>query len=298
MNAYVPSIIESLKYNGSYYAFPFYATSALTIYNSSLFNKAGLTSIPKTYNDMYSGAKAVKDKTGAFVTMPTLTENDTVLKILNKNNINSPNLLLSARSQEIFNQFKYLYENNLIPKESITQNHREALEKYMAGQLVYLSAGANFLNIIKENAPEVYNNTGVAAQLVGDSGKYDFSLMNLIIPKRSKNSKEAVKFAVFLTNKQNQLELAKLASILPVNQQALQDNYFKNNIKNDNFSKARIIASLQLYNVQPQFPQNKNQKDLLTQTNNYTQMIVLNKKPTKDLLRELSEIWRKLINTD
>ena len=116
----------------------------------------------------------------------------------------------------------------LIPKESLTQSHREALEKYMSGQIVFLQAGANFLNIVKENAPTIYKNTDLIPQIVGNTGKYDFSLMNLIIPSKAKHKDDALKFALFLTNKNNQLELAKLTSVLPVNNEALAGTCKKN----------------------------------------------------------------------
>ena len=88
---YLPSIMESLTLdNGeSYYAVPFYATTAVTIYNKDLVKKAGIHDLPKTYEQMYSGSKTILDKTGAYVTMPTINENDTFLKILNKYNLAS-----------------------------------------------------------------------------------------------------------------------------------------------------------------------------------------------------------------
>lgn len=294
MNIYVKSISDTLKYNNEYYAFPFYATSALTLYNSELFKKANLKTVPKTYDEMYSKAKQIKSTTNTFVTMPTLTENDTILKILNKYNINSPQSITNNKSIEIFNQYKYLYKNNLIPKESITQSHMEALEKYMAGQIVFLPAGANFLNIVKENSPKIFAKTKVANQLVGDSGKYDFSLMNLVIPKKSNNTDAACKFALFLTNSENQIELAKLTAILPVNKEALEDNYFTEKNNKDIFSEARTLSSSQLNIIQKPIQQTNNQKELLTLTNNYVQQIVLDKDSTKKLLEDFSQQWAKL----
>jgi len=135
-------------------------------------------------------------------------ENDTMLKILNKYGINSWENINSKKSVEIFDFFKKLYNKNLIPKETITQTQREALEKYMSGQVVFFQSGANFLNMIKENSPEVYENTDVAGQITGDLGQNDFSLMNLVIPVKSSHKQEALKFALFLTNEENQLALA------------------------------------------------------------------------------------------
>ena len=59
--------------------------------------------------------------------------------------------------------------------------------------------------------------TDVAHQIVGELGQNDFSLMNFVIPLRAKHKDEALKFALFLTNDKNQLELAKMTNVLTVN---------------------------------------------------------------------------------
>lgn len=135
LDSYNPQIIEMLKQDGKCYAVPFYATSSITFYNKEILKKSGIAVIPKTYNEMNTMGPIIKEKTGTFVTMPTLTENDTFLKILNKYDINTPEKLLSDESIELFEDYKKLYQKDLIPRESITQNHQEALEKYMSGQL-------------------------------------------------------------------------------------------------------------------------------------------------------------------
>ena len=43
--------------------------------------------------------------------------------------------------------------------------HREALEQYMAGKIVFYQGGSNFLNMIKENAPKIYAHTDVTEQI-------------------------------------------------------------------------------------------------------------------------------------
>src|SRR5574344_2139539 len=82
-------LLESLKYNGKLYALPWYATSAITIYNKSLYKQAGYSRPPKTYERLGEIAENIKQNTGAYVFIPTITENNTMLKILNKYGVNS-----------------------------------------------------------------------------------------------------------------------------------------------------------------------------------------------------------------
>ena len=292
MKDFVPAIADSMKYNDEYYAFPFYATSALTFYNSELLAKAKMAGVPEDYIELYKEAEKFKKSTGKYLTMPNLTENDTVLKILNKYNVNSPETIVSEKSEYIYNMYKYMYEKDLIPKESITQGHRESLEKYMSGEVAVLPAGSNFLNIIKENAPEVFSKTKVAKQLVGSTGKYDVSLMNLIIPVKANYPDEAIEFALFLTNKDNQIKLAKLTSIIPVNRYAIQDSYF-NSQSQEIFAHSRALSAEQLNNLQSIDYHTKKQKELFSLANNYIQQIVLNKAETTKLLNDFAQDWKK-----
>ena len=283
---YNQEITDALKYNGKLYSLPWYATSAVTIYNKELAAKAGVK-LPETYEDLADIAPAVRQKTGAYIMLPNITENDTMLKILNKYGVTSQNIN-SNKSAQIFDYFKKLYEKDLIPKESITQTHREALEKYMAEKIVFFQAGANFLNMIKENAPSTYAKTDVAPQVTGELGQNDFSLMNFVIPARAKHKEEALKFALFLTNDKNQLELAKLTNVLAVNQKTLNDEFYKKYDKNDLTAKARVISAKQLYKITPVMVTERNQKEINTIVNTAVQQILLNKNTTKKILDDVS----------
>lgn len=272
------NIINSLKYKGKLYAIPWYATSAVTIYNKDLVKKSGLNSLPKTYEDFATIAPIIKKKTSAFAFMPTITENDTMAKILNKYGITD-----LQDAQAIFDFYKKLYQNNLIPKETITQTHQEALEKYMSEQIVFYQGGANFLNMIKENSPAVYKNTDVAPQIVGKLGQNDFSLMNFIIPLKSKNKENALKLALFINNEENQLELAKLTNILATNQKALNSDFYKK-YGSDLTDKARVISAKQLNKIEPTFKQSSNQKEVNMLINIAVQEVLLNKSNTMSVL--------------
>lgn len=295
LESFNKSLLKSLEVNGKMYAIPWYATSAITIYNKELLDKAGFKIPPTTYEAMGQYAQDVKSKTGAYVFMPTITENDTMLKILNKYNINSPYSLKTADSIEIFNFYKNLYKNDLIPKESINQTHRESLEKYMSEYIVSIQAGANFLNLIKENAPNVYKKTDVSTQIVGSEGQYDFSLMNFVIPKRAKNKEAALKFALFLTNEENQLKLAKLTNVLATNENALKNEYYQKYETNDILAKARVISAQQLNKIEPVLRQQKSQKEINNVINTATQLILVDNVDTKKVLESASKKWSKLI---
>ena len=215
-----------------------------------------------------------------------------MLKILNKYGINSTENIASKKSVQVFDMYKSLYQNKLIPAESITQTHQEALEKYMSENVVFFQGGANFLSMIKDNAPNVYKNTEVAPQIVGELGQNDFSLMNFIIPVKAKNKKEALDFCLFLTNKENQLKLAKRTNVISTNKYALQDEFY--NSDKDVMARARKYSAKQITKVQPVLRQKNNQKDINLLINTAVQTILLNKGDTKQVLEKVAKEWKRL----
>ena len=292
MKNYPNSLYESLSYNDKFFAVPFYLTSAVTYANKKLMQEAHIKSVPRTFSEMYSQSDKIKNLKNVYTDMPALTENDTFLKILLKNQINILSENDKTKLTEAYKNYRKYYSDGYIPREAMTQGHREALEKYMAGQIVFLQAGANFLNIIKENAPEVYKNTEISYQLAGKNGKYDFSVMNLIIPLKAKHSKEALKFAEFLTNEKNQLEFAKLTSVLPANKYALNDKYFT--LKNTKEEKARFISSSQINNLGQIFSETDNKKNIITLLNTTTGRILSEKTSVEDIVSDYYKDLNKI----
>lgn len=284
-------VVKSLKYKGKLYAVPWYATSAVTIYNKQLFAKSGLKYLPQTYDELAGISQIVKSKTGAYAYFPTITENDTMLKILNKYGVGTGNID-SDGSVKVFDMYKNLYQKKLIPAESITQTHQEALEKYMSENVVFYQGGANFLSMIKDNAPNVYKNTEVAPQIVGALGQNDFSLMNFIIPLRAAHKKEALDFCLFLTNQQNQLELAKMTNVISTNKNALKDEFY--NSDKDVMARARKYSAIQIGHITPVLRQQNNQKDINLLVNTAVQTVLLNKGDTKSILEQLARDLNKL----
>jgi len=243
VNDFHEGLVDKLRYKEDIYALPFYATSPVTIYNKEI-----IGSQIKTYDDIFKNASKIYSITGVAPFVAPLNENDTLLKILNKYNIEAFSNDEKEQTVKLFDEFNKMYKKGYLPKDTLTINHREMIEKYMSEQVGLVVAGSNFIKMIKENAPDVYEKSAIAPQLVGLNKKYDVSLMNLVIPKKSKNKDMAREFAYILTNEQNQLELAKLTNVLPANIYALKDSYFKN-CSSDLIDSARCIGAKQLDNL-------------------------------------------------
>ena len=280
-------VVNAMRYQGKIYSVPWYATSAVTIYNKDLLSKAGVGSVPRTYKEIADISKIIKTKTGAYSFLPTITENDTMVKILNKYGISKTDEYNSPEAVAVFDMFKNLYRENLIPQETITMTHREALEQFMAGKIVFYQGGANFLNMIKENAPGIYLQTDVAEQIKGPVGQNDFSVMNFVVPLKAKYKEDAIDFCLYLTNEENQLKLAKMTNVISTNSNALKNDFY-NNYENL-ISKARSISAKQINNISPQLKQKKNQKEINLMVNTAVQSILLGKESPEKALDKVAK---------
>jgi len=285
LEQFSPQIISNLKIKNKNYLIPWYATSAITYTTKTNPHKQA-----KTYENIFSFCATEPLKP---LLMLNFSENDSMLKLLNKNGITTAQDINSQQAINLYYTLQNLYTTGCFPKESLTQTHRESLEKFMANEIEFFEGGANFLNIIKENAPKTYQNLTLLPQLTGTTGKYNFSIMNFVIPIKSKKQTEALNFALFLTNEENQLELGKLTNVLATNKEALKNGFYTTAKDDDLFSQARIISAKQLKSVQPQ-PYYKNRKDLITLINNATQQILLNQDSIENILNKLKSDWLKL----
>ncbi len=323
LNAYNPQIVESLKYNGVLYSVPWYATSSVTFVNDELINKTDVgrekviekrvlkkvsrrykwvveeeTKIPYpypvSYTQMNRNAQRIKNLTGAYIYTPNLVDNDSMLRILNKYGINSPEDVKSSESVQLFEQFRKIYQEGFLPKETISITHREAFEQYMSGKSVFFQAGANFLNMLKENAPGVYAVTSVRPQLIGSLGQYDFSLMNFVIPVKAKHKEQALDFALYLTNSNHQLELAQMTNIIATTNKALNSAFYNDYSTLE--GEARSVSAKQLRKIKPVMRQVRNQKELNTLVNTAVQKILTDKDtPVQTILNNLADDWALLI---
>ena len=321
---YNSQIIESLKYDGELFSLPWYATSSVTFVNKDLLSKTEIgktevatkkvrkwvsarrfkmvdykynkviNELPLSYTQMNNYAISAKEASGVYIYTPNLVENDTMFRILKKYGIDSPETITSEYSVELFDQFKTVYQAGALPKEIISITQREAFEQYMAGKSIFFQAGANFLKMLKENAPNVYKVTDVKPQLMGRKGLYDFSLMNFVIPVKAKNKELAIDFCLYLTNAENQLKLAKLTNIIVTNNEALNSSFYNDYSSLE--SKARSIGANQLRKLLP-IRQFKRQKELNNLINTAVQKILVSKKnDTKEILEKLSQDWALLIS--
>jgi putative chitobiose transport system substrate-binding protein len=298
-STYLPNIWKSGVLDGKSFGIPWYLTTGVTIYNTDLLKKAGIAKPPTTYTELAQVAKQVKQKTGKFAFFVTFVPEDSaeVLQSLVQMGVT----LVDAQGKAAFNNdkgkaaFEYwvdLYKGGFLPQDVLVQGHRRAIELYQSGDTALLASGPQFLKAIAENAPSIGAVSAVAPQITGPNGKKTVAVMNLVVPRDSKRPDDAVKFALFVTNSQNQLAFAKAANVLPSNVDALKDSYFKS-LPPDapTADKARIVSASGLEKAELLIPPLKDVKKLQKAIYDNLQAAMLGEKSVEQAVVDAATAW-------
>jgi putative chitobiose transport system substrate-binding protein len=300
---YLPKIWQANTLNNLSFGIPWYLTTRVTIYNQDLLKKAGITAPPATYEELAKVAKTIKDKTGKYAFFITFSPGDSgeVLESMVQMGVK----LVDEQGKAAFDTpeglaaFKYwvdLYQQGLLPPEVLTQGHRHGVELYQSGSTALLSSGAEFLKTIEKNAPTIAKASAAAPQITGKTGKKNVAVMNLVIPRDSKQADEALKFALFVTNADNQLAFTQQGGTLPSNIEAI-DRYIAKLEKESNNSsveQARKVSAGQLKDAEVLIPPMKNFNQLQKLIYENLQAAMLKQKTVEQAVKDSAEAWNAL----
>jgi putative chitobiose transport system substrate-binding protein len=297
---YLPKIWKDNTLNNKSFGIPWYLTSRVTIYNKDLLQKAGINKPPATYAELAQVAKQVKEKTGKYAFFITVVPEDSgeMLESFVQMGVD----LVDAQGKAAFNTpkgkavFQYwvdFYKQGLMPKEALTQGHRRAIELYQAGETAILSSGAEFMDTIAKNAPSIAKVSAASPQITGETGKKNVAVMNLVIPRDTGKPDAALKFALFVTNTQNQLAFAKAANVLPSTVEALQE-YRRSLTSGGNVSpveQARDISAAQMQDAEVLIPIMKDFKKLQKAIYENLQAAMLGEKTVDKAVADAAQEW-------
>lgn len=297
---YLPKIWQDNTLNNKSFGIPWYLTTQVTIYNKELLQKAGVSKPPSTYAELAQVAKQVKEKTGKYAFFITLVPEDSgeMLESLVQMGVD----LVDAQGKAAFNTpkgkavFQYwvdFYKQGLMPKEALTQGHRRAIELYQSGETALLSSGAEFMDTIAKNAPSIASVSAAAPQITGETGKKNVAVMNLVIPHNTRQPDLAIKFALFVTNAQNQLAFAKAANVLPSTIEALQE--YRRSLTGESkvspLAQAKTISASQIQEAEVLVPTMKDLNKLKKAIYENLQAAMVGEKTVDKAVDDAAQEW-------
>ncbi|AFY40062.1 carbohydrate ABC transporter substrate-binding protein, CUT1 family [[Leptolyngbya] sp. PCC 7376] len=300
---YLPKIWEANQIEGQTFGIPWYLTTRISFYNQDLLEQAGIAEAPKTYEELAAVAAEVKAKTDKYAFFATFVPGDSneVLESMVQMGVT----FIGEDGKAAFNTsegiaaFQYwvdLYEQKLLPPEVLTQGHQHAIELYQAGETAIVNTSPEFIKSIQQNAPSIAEVSIPSDQITGSTGKKNVAVMNLVIPKDSPDQEEALEFALFVTNTENQLEFAKSANVLPSTVDAV-DQYIaslEEESAEDLLSLARQVSAQQLGDAEILIPAQKNLTQLQKFIYENLQAAMLGQKSVEQAVEDAAAAWDSL----
>lgn len=306
---YVDSVLEEGgKIDGQLYALPWYLASGVMMYNKDLVKRAGLDpeKPPLNTQEFFAMSRQVKERTGAFGQMVCLTEEGALKQLLAGEGIpltrpskDKPGKLEAAfntpEAVKLLQDYKKMYDDGVIPRESMTGEHRRVIDLYQSGKTAFMLSGPQFLVIVKKEAPNIYGVTGVGPAIpIGKTGKYGVDVQNLCIYGKTPYPKEAADLALWITNGPNQLTFAKQVTIFPSVKEALADEYFTKPGTTPE-DKARNIAAAQISSATVYLKPLPRLSELNKASNDTMQKIMLQNVPVEQALTECEKKWNEIL---
>ena len=293
-------VCQESECNDQTFGIPWYLTTTITIYNQELLTASGIEEVPQTYQQLASAAKTIKEKTGKYAFFTTFVPSDSgdVLESLIKMGVE----LVDDSGQAAFDTpegeaaFQYwvdLYQQDLLPPEVLTQGHRRAIELYQAKEVALLASGAEFIDSITKNAPTVAEVSGVAPQITGKTGKKSVAVMNLVIPRSTDKSQQALEYALYVTNTENQLTFARESNVLPSTIEAVEQ-YIQDIEQQEQTSlkqQAKKISASQLEDAEVLIPVREDIQILQKAIYENLQAAMLNEKTVEQAVRDAADEW-------
>ena len=304
---YLPKIWQASTFGDVSFGIPWYLTIRITLYNQELLSQANLTTPPKTFAELAEFAATFHNKTGKHAMFVTFVPGDSgeVLESLVQMGVQ----LVDKQGKAAFNTpegiaaFGYwvdLYQNDLLPPEVLTQGHRHAIDLYQSGQTALLFSGAESLTSIENNAPTIAKVSAAAPQITGKTGKKNVAVMNLIIPRDTNKPDDGVKFALFVTNTENQLKFAKQANVLPSTLEGVK--LYIEDLKQQSESatpiaRARRVSAMQLEDAEVLIPSMKNLNKLQQIIYENLQAAMLKEKSIEQAVQDAADTWNNIAST-
>ncbi len=307
--SYLPAAWVSNKLDGKSFAIPWYLTTNILLYNKATLAQAGVA-VPTTHAELLTAARKIRQSSGGYAYFPALDgstplENLVAMggKIVSADGCRAG--FINASGRNILGYYRELYQDNLVPKNVVTEGHRKSVEMFLSGQVAMITTGMQFMQTIKKNNPAFYANVGVAPQIgyslaqpnvaTSPTATPNIAAMNIAVLTLSARKHSAFKFAQFITNAANQAAFSKRVPILPSTTASYQDPFFSEQGEDALLNLARDLSVKQVLVGEVLVPPMRKYNKFRSTYARNLQAVMLNRKSVDVALQELDKDWMQLL---
>jgi len=299
--SHIPSAVKPMMIQGQLYGLPWYLATKILIWNRA---KLGRFSpdppVPDTFDSLLAWSQSYHARTGEYAFFYNVAVDSYLLQVLASEGVS----LLDADGQHagfatplaatILDHWVAAFRAGAMPRECLLVGHRGGIDLYQSGSIAMFVGAPQFLRIVRENAPAIYQATQVSPAPVGRAGKTELDVMAVAVSATSIDPIRAADFALFVTNARNQLAFARIVPILPSHREALRDSLFcggEGGIESD----ARQIAAAQLATAEVLKPLSRHYPKLQEAFKDAMLKVFLGDVPSAEALRRAASAWDKIL---
>ncbi|GAA2520214.1 extracellular solute-binding protein [Streptomyces longisporus] len=225
------NLIEQAKYDGKVYGVPLVTDTLALVYNKAIFKKAGITTPPKTWDELKADSAKIDSKakvygywgsTQAYYAQTFLygEGTDTVDATAKKITVNS------APAKKAYGTWLSLFKGQGLHKADTTADaYAHIQDAFVNGKVASIIQGPwEITNFYKGSAFKDKSNLGIATVPAGSTGKAGAPTgghnLSVYAGSDSAHQKAALKFVNFMTSAKSQTEIALKNSTLPTRDDA------------------------------------------------------------------------------
>ena len=248
--------LSTFSVDGKTLAIPYSNDYRIAYYNTKQFAEAGITQAPKTYDEVYTAVKAIKDagiaehpyplvltaekKASTGLIWTAYTMNDVVF--------NADGTLNESSVKDALNFYDKLIKEDLIDPADKTADGGKTYERLTDGSASYLTGPTSYISTVqnKEKSKVVGEVTPILMPGKSDTAKHTMALPEALgITKFSKNKEAARKFIDWYTSADIQEKLNEELGNLPTRNSVLEKLVSEGKIENPGamIEQAKLIAS-------------------------------------------------------
>jgi putative chitobiose transport system substrate-binding protein len=293
---YLPAAWAANRMDGKTFALPWYLTTNIVLYNTRIFASAGQR-VPANSAELVAVARALKTSGGPYAYFPALDGSAALEALVGAgatllDTAHCAPGFVNADGEAVLETYRRLYQDRLIPRNVLTDGHRKSVEMFLAGQVAMITTGTQFLDTVKNGNPGLYATIDVAPAWRSPDVPPNIAAMNVAVLKASRQTDAAFRFAVFLTNAENQLRLAKRVPVLPSAKASYADAFFATPSGDALKDRARALAVAQVKEGAVLVPPVRHYNKLKQSYARNLQAVMLDRQDVKTGLAKIDHEWR------
>ena len=301
---YVDTAWTTGALDGTSYQVPWYlAVSNFLGYNTAVLEECGISEdqLPTTWTELESFANMTLETCDTYATslnfgpateqylLDYLVYNDAI-----ERNDDGTISFREPQAAEALQVWVDLIQNDLIPRSSLTDDHRNMIDRFSEGETALVMIAPHLLRLVNENNPEVYEQLAVAPGITGSSGASRVDVQALVIAADTEYPNAALALATFITNAETQAEFSKWAGIFPSNLDSYEDPYFASD-EGGQLPQIRPLAFDYVQNADNRSVTFRNDAEVQQAVTEATQLALLGQATPQEALDQLETRINELV---